>query len=88
MPTFSARRGGPAVEARVEWRCERRHAETPVALAIAGERHEVGVVERWVEGPVEAGGPLVRCFVVRVAWSAAYLVRHDSAGAVSVSLVQ
>lgn len=88
MPTFSGRRAGPAVDASVEWRCERRHAETPVALTIAGARRDVQVVERWVEGPPVAGGPVVRCFVVRAATGPAYLVRQAAAGAVTVLMLQ
>jgi hypothetical protein len=88
VPTFSGRRAGPAVDASIEWRSERRHAETPVALTLAGERHDLEVVERWVEGPPVAGGPVVRCFVVRAGTGPAYLVRHDAAGAVAVLMMQ
>jgi hypothetical protein len=88
VPTFSGRRAGPAVDASIEWRSERRHAETPVALTLAGERHDLEVVERWVEGPPVAGGPVVRCFVVRAAGGTAYVVRQDAAGTVTVSPVQ
>lgn len=88
MPTFRGRHAEAAVDARVEWRSERRHAETPVAVTIDGDRSEVVVVERWVEGPLVAGGQVVRCFVVRNAAGVSWQVRQDSSGAVTVALVQ
>jgi hypothetical protein len=88
MPTFRGHHADVPLDARVEWRSERRHAETPVAVTIGGDRSEVEVVERWVEGPAVAGGPVVRCFVVRNAAGASWLVRQDSNGAVTVAPVQ
>jgi hypothetical protein len=88
MPAFQGRRTGIPVDARVEWRSERHHAETPIALMIDDDRHEVEVIERWVEGPADAGGPVVRCFVVRGANGRSYVVRLDSAGSVTVATVQ
>ena len=87
MPAFLGRRTGAPVDARVEWRSERRHAETPVAVTTGGNRHEVEVIERWVEGPSVAGGLVVRCFVVRAAAGASWLVRSASDGAVTVARV-
>ena len=88
MPAFHGRRTGAPVDARVEWRSEHRHAETPVAVTADGDRHEVEVIERWVEGPAVAGGLVVHCFVVRAAAGASWLVRSDSGGAVTVASVQ
>ena len=88
MPAFRGRHAESPVDARVEWRSERRHAETPIALTIDHDRREVEVIERWVEGPAVAGEPVVRCFVVRDASGASWLVRHDSGGAITVARVQ
>ena len=88
MPLIQGRRAGSRLDAVVEWRSERRHAETPVAVTIAAERSEVEVVERWVEGPRVAGEPVVRCFVVRDAAGRMLLVRQHSGGAVEVARVQ
>ena len=88
MPAFRCRRAGQTVDARVEWRSERRHAETPVAVTIDGDRSEVMVVERWVEGPAVAGGPVVRCYVVRDAAGVSLIVRQDSGGGVTVVRLQ
>ena len=88
MPLFRGRHAEVTVDARVEWRSEWRHAETPIAVTTNGDRSEVEVVERWVEGPAVAGEPVVRCFVVCAAAGASWLVRHDSAGAVTVMRLQ
>ena len=88
MPSFRDRHARGAVDARVEWRSERRHAETPTAVTIAGDRSEVEVVERWVEGPAVAGEPVVRCFVIRNAAGDSLLVRQDSGGGVTVVRLQ
>ena len=88
MPAFQGRRAGSQVDARVEWRSERRHAETPVAVTIGDDRHEVEVIDRWVEGPAVAGTPVVRCFVVRDAAGASFLLRQETGGAVTVAPVQ
>jgi hypothetical protein len=88
MKASQGRRAGVPVDASVEWRSERRHAETPIAVTLDGARAEVEVIDRWVEGPLVAGGLVVRCFVVRLATGACYLLRQDSAGAVTVARVQ
>ncbi|MEW6337988.1 MAG: hypothetical protein ACOY3Y_05095 [Acidobacteriota bacterium] len=53
-----------AVGAQVAWRSEGRHAERPDSLRWGGEVLPVVVLERWVEGPLEAGGAVKRVFVV------------------------
>jgi hypothetical protein len=88
MTAFRGRRAGVPVDVRVEWRSEHRHAETPIAVTVGGGRYDVEVTERWIEGPSVAGGLVVRCFVVRADTGVHYLLRQDSAGAITVALVQ
>jgi len=80
-------RGATAMVARVEWRSERRWAETPRALLIGGERVEVEVVDRWTEGPAEAGGETHRCFVVVDGSGRTFRVRHGSQGRTVVEML-
>jgi hypothetical protein len=68
------------IVAQVEWRSERRWAELPRALLVGGERLEIDIVDRWVEGPATAGRELVRCFVVADGAGVLYLIRHASSG--------
>lgn len=48
----------------VSWRAERRGGERPEAVQLAGCWVSVTVEDAWVEGPLRAGEPLRRVFVV------------------------
>lgn len=90
MPPVDRRigsRGATPVAASVEWRSERRWAEYPRALVVGGERVEVVVEERWVDGPVTAGGETRRGFVVADRRGRSYRVRQGDSGATTVELL-
>jgi hypothetical protein len=80
-------RGATPMVARVEWRSESRWAELPVALVLGGERIEIAVAERWVEGPRVAGAETRRCFVVGDERGRRFRVRLSSAGRTTVELL-
>jgi hypothetical protein len=79
--------GATPVAAGVEWRSERRWAEYPLALVVAGERVEVVVEERWVDGPASAGGETYRGFIVADRQGRSFRVRHGSGGVTTVELL-
>lgn len=72
--------------ARVEWRSEGRARTRPGAVHVGGERRVVLVEESIVEGPAEAGGILVRVFLVRDEAGRRYRIT-DRAGHVSTTLL-
>lgn len=81
-------RDATPLAARVEWRSEGRWAEYPVALWRGGERIEVEVEERWVEGPAAAGGETHRGFIVADRQGREFRVRHGSGGGTTVDVLQ
>jgi hypothetical protein len=90
MPPMDRRiggRGATPVAASVEWRSERRWAECPRALVVGGERVEVVVEERWVDGPATAGGETHRGYIVADRQGRSFRVRHGAGGATTVELL-
>ncbi len=73
--------------ARVEWRSEGRWAERPVAVLLGGERVEVTVVDRWVDGPAIAGEEAHACFVVADEQGRTFRVRQSTGGRTTVELL-
>jgi hypothetical protein len=73
-----------SVVAQVEWRAERRGVERPLALRWGGERLEIVVHDEWVEGPAQAGAPVVRVFVVLDERGRELRIRAGSDGRVTI----
>ncbi len=80
-------RGATSLVARVEWRSEGRWAEYPVALWLGGERIEIDVEDRWVDGPATAGGETCRGFLVGDRQGRRFRVRLRSGGRTTVELL-
>lgn len=65
---------------RIVWRSEHHARSLPRAVVVGGESLEVEVVEAWLEGPVVAGDPIARVFVVLTADGRRLRLHADSRG--------